>query len=56
MRARASGRERSAEKYTSVLLHTQQLSPPVGHERSRRQGGGHRQGRRRVDRWSRCGQ
>ncbi|CAM9733268.1 unnamed protein product, partial [Ectocarpus sp. 13 AM-2016] len=31
MRSRASCEDRSAEKDIGVLLHTQQLSPPVGH-------------------------
>ncbi|CAN0532559.1 unnamed protein product [Ectocarpus sp. 8 AP-2014] len=48
-RAGERERERSAGKETGVLLHTQQLSPRVGHQGSRRQGGGDRQGRRRVD-------
>ena len=38
MRGRASGREKSAEKDTSVLLHAPKLSAPVGHQGSRRQG------------------
>ncbi|CAB1108625.1 unnamed protein product [Ectocarpus sp. CCAP 1310/34] len=35
---------------------TQQLSPPIGHEGCPRQDAGHRQGHRRVNAWSRCGQ
>ena len=38
MRGRASGKEKSAEKDTSVLLLAPQLSAPVGHQGSRRQG------------------
>ncbi|CAM9791439.1 unnamed protein product, partial [Ectocarpus sp. 6 AP-2014] len=34
-RERAGGREVQRKTPTSLLLHTQQLSPPVGHERSR---------------------